>query len=824
MIKRILFFTMIAIAPICADENLIKNPGFEDTADTSWSLNNWAKNEVSGGFDSENTGSGSYAYRLTLTKVIGRPELHFQQKFDIKMNRNIRLSFRMRGTGENKASVIIRKVDAPWTAYASRQMKVERAWKEYVFLIALPEVDPNDTGIFFVLGEAATLWVDDVSITPANDDVAASAVSDTIASLNGQWQAVSGQWKQTVAVPGFLENLPGTKDLHHFTYTREFDVPESSDERRTMLRFDAVGDAADVFVNGQFAGGHIGAALPFEIDISGCVKSQSTGNQLEVMIRDDSFFSTPTEGKDWRNRKHWIPRGMGINIRKGIYQNVSLITRPTVHIADAFVRTSVRDRTISVTYEVFNSKRDAIRARIAASVIAADGTEAFSLPAAEIELGGYVRSKTTVTAPFSGVTLWQPDRPSLYTLRSKLSAQTGPILHAHTVRFGFREVWFSGIHFMLNGIRCNLRGESPSYGEKREMFFTRESAEEMIKRYRAINFNTLRFHGLPPPPHVLDLCDEMGVLVIGESAIYASWKLLDPAHPVFMEHCNEHLTRWVRRDRNHPSIIIWSAENEGLNVNHLSPAQLAEYRRIIDANDGSRPVIFDGDGTGFGASPASVKHYISTIDDLKDMGGKASGYGKDIRNDIYWATNHRQTVPLGVGEFLYPYEAGQRDREREVIYMMGLQTRGYRLADWYDIRPYNPSYCGFLRPEGLKPGYEEVYAIIQRSFAPIAIFDREYDALGPFPKAPILTAGRQEQRTLIIYNDAFSDTSVEYGWRITSGGKRYAGEKKTVTIGLGELIIIPITFTPPMGDIDLELMTAKGGIELFRDSRRFTAR
>ena len=168
----------------------------------------------------------------------------------------------------------------------------------------------------------------------------------------------------------------------------------------------------------------------------------------------------------------------------------------------------------------------------------------------------------------------------------------------------------------------------------------------------------------------------------------------------------------MRRDRNHPSVVLWSAENEGLNVSLLAPAQLAEFRRVIDEHDGTRPVIFDGDGSGYGASPASVKHYVRTLDDLRDRGGRSSGYARDLRNDIYWATEYEQDLPLGCGEFLFPYEPQLREREREVVYAMGLQARGYRLADWFDIRPYNPSYGGFLSEKGTKPGFEEAYDIL----------------------------------------------------------------------------------------------------------------
>ena len=146
---------------------------------------------------------------------------------------------------------------------------------------------------------------------------------------------------------------------------------------------------------------------------------------------------------------------------------------------------------------------------------------------------------------------------------------SGAVLCRKSTRFGFRETWFEGIHFCLNGIRCNRRGESPAYAEKTDLFATRETATEMIRRCQAANCNVLRFHSMPAPPHVLEVCEELGMLVIDESAIYASWQMLMPEHPDWMEHCREHLTRWVRRDRNHPSVILWSAENEGLNVGRL---------------------------------------------------------------------------------------------------------------------------------------------------------------------------------------------------------------------------------------------------------------
>lgn len=654
--------------------------------------------------------------------------------------------------------------------------------------------------------------------------LAGTIVEETAVSLNGTWRIQpAGGEEREIAVPGFWDRAPGLRDVHEATYTRVFDVPESFAGRRVLLRFDAVGDAAEVSINGQYAGGHVGACLPFEVDITALVTIPSTGNKLAVAVRDDSHFSAPRPSSDRRNRKYWMPRGMGANNRKGLYQAVTLLARPVVNIADVRIRTSVRQRELNVTYELFNGRKESIQARLSAQVMARDGAVAVTIPPKSVELPGFVTTTVALTAPFADVTLWQPDHPALYTLQTTLAdSRSEPPLHRVSTRFGFREIWFSGIHFYLNGIRCNLRGESPAYSEKADLFATRESATEMVRRYQAANCNVLRFHSMPAPPHVLDVCDELGMLVIDESAIYASWQMLMPEHPDWMAHCREHLTRWVRRDRNHPAVILWSAENEGLNVSVLTPAMLAEFRRIIDAADGSRPVIFDGDGTAYGASPASVKHYVRTIADLQDRGGRASGYAKDLRNDIYWATAYHQDVPLGCGEFLFPYEPGLRAKEREVIYSMGLQARGYRLADWFDIRPYNPSYSGFLRKEGVRPDCREAYEIIVKSFAPIAVFDKDYDEMGPFPKPPVLTAGASTQRKLIVYNDAFSDETVELRWQATLGGESCAGGTHTLNIPLGGHALVDITFTPPRpGELRVDLASAKGGKVQFQDSRAF---
>ena len=276
-------------------------------------------------------------------------------------------------------------------------------------------------------------------------------------------------------MPAFWESVRELRGVHEATCSRSFDVPEACRGQRLALHFDAVGDYAEVRVNGQYAGQHLGPLLPFEIDISGLVAAPSTGNRLEVLVRDDTFFSVPRPSSDWRNRRHWMPRGMGTGNRKGLYQSVSLRARPPVHIANVRVQTSIGRS---------GSRPFASSSTAAGRRPGSGWRERPALPSGPqldlpemVELPGYVTTTVELEAAFrpGDVTLWQPDHPALYScLLFWPAATAGGSAGRHAVRVP--RSGFEGIHFYLNGIRCNLRGESPAYSEKAGMMSTREAA------------------------------------------------------------------------------------------------------------------------------------------------------------------------------------------------------------------------------------------------------------------------------------------------------------------------------------------------------------
>ena len=266
--------------------------------------------------------------------------------------------------------------------------------------------------------------------------------------------------------------------------------------------FDAVGDYAEVRVNGQQAGQHLGPLLPFEIDISGLIAAPSTINRLEVLVKDDTFFSVPRPSSDWRNRRYWLPRGMAQTTAKASTKAFRCVCVPRYTSPTSACKHLSPEAGVTAICELFNSQRETARVRLSGSVQPwPSGPKTLSLPEVVAELPGYVTTKLSLEAAFqpADVTLRQPYHPALYILRrcSLADAADGRRLQRCDTRFGFREVGFDGIHFRLNGIRCNLRGESPAYSEKAGMMSSREAAIRMVQRYRAANYNVLRFHSCP---------------------------------------------------------------------------------------------------------------------------------------------------------------------------------------------------------------------------------------------------------------------------------------------------------------------------------------
>ena len=358
------------------------------------------------------------------------------------------------------------------------------------------------------------------------------------------------------------------------------------------LRFGAVMDAAEVYVNGRRAGEHLGGYTPFEVDVTGLVRAGR--NDVAVRVVDhplDGWDHVRTaHGKQgWMNHVFPSPPSLYMTYG-GIWQPVTLHRHGGVRVADVFVDGAPGDLRVTVT--LANDRREDVTTRLRWSLPGRDGGEDVDVPA-----GG--AATVAVVVPGHGLAHWSPRSPRLHEVTVGVEV-AGERSDETTTRFGVRRVELAGDRLLLDGepvriMAALVQGFRPDtlYAEG-----TRGQVRAEVAAAKAAGFNTLRLHIKAFDPVYLDVCDELGMLVhcdvpvaepIAHGELGASGVVADRAAAAAAEQ--------VRRDRNHPSVVLWSAMNE-LGAEHLPARTSAGYegfaRRLygaVVAADGTRPVI-----------------------------------------------------------------------------------------------------------------------------------------------------------------------------------------------------------------------------------------
>jgi hypothetical protein len=342
-----------------------------------------------------------------------------------------------------------------------------------------------------------------------------------------------------------------------------------------------------------------------------------------------------------------------------------------------------------------------------------------------------------------------------------------------------------------------------------------------VDRIKSLNIRILRWHHNPVPRYILDVADEKGLLIVSESAMYGRNYHQGINKDQFVENCNQWIGPWIKTARNHPSVVLWSAENEMgyKNLGALSKEQLRSFGDTIRKYDPTRPVEYDGDGDGGDPLQAVNLHY-------------PEGYNKEPKGSIYgWADKVMADKPTGAGELLHtksPLPEVQTAVERNQ-WWLGIWLRGMRYVGFTDVRPA----CYWFAaqdPESMRA------TNLRNALAPVALFDKEYDDLGIAPYVtgtkpggvlPVVDEGAMLRRTLILCNDEFRDTSVTAEVLVRSGPGIYARGSKTFDVPLGEHIEVPCSFQAPNvggSEMELVLIVRKDGVKKFEEARRFEVR
>ncbi|WP_026556619.1 glycoside hydrolase family 2 TIM barrel-domain containing protein [Arthrobacter sp. 35W] len=376
-------------------------------------------------------------------------------------------------------------------------------------------------------------------------------------------------------------------------YRRTFDIPaEWSAAERIVLRFDGVESRYKVWVNGSEIGVGTGSRLAQEFDVSEAVRPGR--NQLSVRVHQWSASSYLEDQDQW-----WMP---------GIFRDVTLQARPQGGIDDVWLRTSFDGAGSTGT--------GVIDPEITAS------PSAFPLRLTVPELGIDVLWESPAdVAPVAldAVEPWSAEVPRLY------DATVAGAGEAISLRLGFRTVQISGDQFLVNGRRVVFHGVNRHETHPdRGRVFDEEFARADLAMMKQFNVNAIRTSHYPPHPRLLDLADEMGFWVILECDLEThgfeeqGWVDNPSDDPAWRAALVDRMERTVERDKNHPSIVMWSLGNES-----GTGANLAAMSAWAHARDSGRPVHYEGDYTG--AYTDVYSRMYSSIPETAAIGRDDSG-------------------------------------------------------------------------------------------------------------------------------------------------------------------------------------------------------
>ncbi len=431
-------------------------------------------------------------------------------------------------------------------------------------------------------------------------------------SLNGTWKLkvqegiakemkvpeLDASWR-TIPVPGCWEAYGFCKPSYDCAnpltgyYRTSFTVPDEWKGQRVAICFDGVLYGYDFWVNGRHAGSWRSAYNTAIFDITPFLNPKAGLQELSMKV------ISQFPGSDFDYNDDWAPNG--------IFRDVTLMVVPPTHLGDLTIQTKLNGEVILGTETVNADKHTVVKHEV-------------------LDASGKVVASITADSPQSNATmkvdkplLWTAETPYLYTLRTTLSRK-GKSLQTFHHPFGFRELTIDGNVLKLNGRPVKLRGvTSHSTDPWTVKVIDEASILRDMKLMKEASVNYIRTSHYPREPRFYDLADSLGFYVIDEVPFGFGDKNL--SKPEFYPVLQQRAQATIRRDKNHPCVLIWSLGNE----NPLTDMciRLGEY--VQNELDPSRPYCYPQVGSYFrrffegekakgfpSAAPIYSPHYPTT--------------------------------------------------------------------------------------------------------------------------------------------------------------------------------------------------------------------
>lgn len=529
-------------------------------------------------------------------------------------------------------------------------------------------------GIVSIIALVLTVFMTAMAATNVSGQATAFPGRERI-SLDGVWSSVTTPdraekapeegWEDYV-VPSINWMSPngGSRFLW---LKKEINIPSHWEGCRVFVNLRGARYAPHLFIDGRLADSHFDGLSPLLAEITDFINPGAT-HQLELRCQDrgvffpENFVWRQGEGPEALRGKVLSPIG-GYKENVGPWDDVWLECRPTNYISDEdlVITPSVRKKRLRLSGKVRIVERDA---QIGAVVY--DGERSvLTLPSVSFEPDGAWSLET----PFPDARCWSPETPFQYRLVITLRAagETSSALDVLETQFGFKEFWAEGPDFYLNGVKRHLLASSTWPLLNNESNESYDTIREKLRVIKEGGVNAFRLHIGPWQEDWIKAADEVGVMIIAESAAYTDetgfYAYQDDR---FWENFRRHIAGMIRRDRNHASLIMWSLGNEILFMGNQRydpnlPQKLGDLGRYAKSVDPYHLITFEADldpdgaydviGLHYPHEPPRYFDYPNTCDWLAsriitDAAGGMLGQQSSV---FYW----ERKKPLYIGEYLW---------------------------------------------------------------------------------------------------------------------------------------------------------------------------
>ena len=441
-------------------------------------------------------------------------------------------------------------------------------------------------------------------------------------------------------------------------FRREFDIPNDWAGRRVILHFGGVESAFYVWVNGQKVGFSKDSRLPAEFEITQFIRPGRNSLATEVIRWSDGSF---LEDQD-----HWRMAGM--------YRSVFLYSLPQVYLADVFAKPALDPGdlkgSLTVVARLGGSNLDFYGYRAEMQLFDSHGLPVFDEKiSGSFPLELYEPPQVVFHQPVASPAKWSHETPNLYTLVVVLRDPLGKAVQYYSHRIGFRRLEIKDRQLLINGKAVLIKGVNRhEHDQRRGKAVPLESMLADILLMKRYNINAVRTSHYPNDERWYDLCDQYGIYVWDEANI--------ESHSLYNRLCHdpewraaflERGARMVERDKNHPSVVVWSLGNEsGYGPNHDA---LAGWIRGYD--------------------PSRIVHYEGAIRDHWDNGHLASDLVcpmyPSIERIVDYARNPAYRRPLIMCEYAHAMgnSVGNLKEYWDVIRTYPALQGGF-IWDWVD--------------------------------------------------------------------------------------------------------------------------------------------